>query len=69
MDFMQKSDAIRHFGSAQKLAHACGLKSRQAVYLWPDEVPEKYQYKLFHLTGGALPLSPRLSVGREPDHV
>jgi hypothetical protein len=59
---MLKTEAIKHFGSAQKLAHACGLKSRQAVYLWPDEVPEKYQYKLHHLTGGALELSPSLSV-------
>lgn len=62
---MLKTEAIKHFGSAQKLAHACGLKSRQAVYLWPDEVPEKYQYKLHHLTGGALELSPRLSTGQE----
>jgi hypothetical protein len=59
---MQKSDAIKHFGSAQKLALACGLKSRQAIYLWPDEVPEKYQYRLFQATNGALALSPRLQL-------
>lgn len=57
---MQKLDAIRHFGGAAKLAHALGLKSRQAIYAWPDEVPELYQYKLNHLSGGELELSPRL---------
>lgn len=63
---MQKADAIRHFGGVQKLAHAVGLKSRQAVYLWPDEVPEKYQYKLHHMTGGQLPLSPHLEGPERP---
>jgi hypothetical protein len=54
---MQKTDAIRHFGGAQKLASALGLKSRQAIYAWPEEVPELYQYKLYHLSGGKLRLS------------
>jgi hypothetical protein len=57
---MQKLEVIRHFGSAQKVAEAVGLKSRQAVYAWPDEVPELYQYKLHHLSGGELQLSPHL---------
>jgi hypothetical protein len=57
---MQKADAIRHFGSVQKVADAAGLKSRQAVYMWPDEVPDLYQYKLHHVSGGKLKLSPRL---------
>lgn len=57
---MQKSDAIEHFGNASKLAKALGL-SRQAVYAWKDgEIPELYQYKLHHMTGGELPLSPNL---------
>jgi hypothetical protein len=54
---MQKAEAIRHFGGAQKLASALGLKSRQAIYAWPEEVPELYQYKLHHLSGGKLRLS------------
>jgi hypothetical protein len=54
---MQKTEAIEHFGGAAKLAHALGLKSRQAIYAWPEEVPELYQYKLHHLSGGKLPLS------------
>jgi hypothetical protein len=57
---MQKSEAIEHFGGATKLANALGLKSRQAIYAWPEEVPELYQYKLYHLTRGKLPLSPGL---------
>lgn len=60
MKVMQKADAIRYYGSAQKLAHALGLKSRQAIYCWPDEVPDLYQYKLHHMTGGELSLSPHL---------
>ena len=61
---MQKLEAIRHFGSAQKVAEAVGLKSRQAIYAWPDEVPDLYQYKLHHLSGGLLKLSPRLDSER-----
>lgn len=57
---MQKSDAIRYFGSAQRVATVCGLKSRQAIYAWPDEVPDNYQYRLHHESGGDLKLSPRL---------
>jgi hypothetical protein len=62
---MQKSEAIQHFGSASKLAKALGLKSRQAIYQWPDEVPELYQYKLHHLTRGKLPLSPDLKAAKQ----
>jgi hypothetical protein len=54
---MQKTEAIEHFGGASKLAAALGLKSRQAIYAWPEEVPELYQYKLHHMSGGKLPLS------------
>jgi hypothetical protein len=61
---MQKADAIRHFGSVAKVAEAAGLKTRQAVYLWPEEVPDLYQYKLHHVSGGKLKLSPRLDKGR-----
>lgn len=59
---MQKSEAIKYFGGAQQLAHALGLKSRQAIYAWPDEVPDLYQYKLHHVSGGALVLSPQLQM-------
>lgn len=53
---MEKREAIQHFGSVIKLAAALGL-SRQAIYLWPERVPDLYQYKLHHMSGGVLPLS------------
>lgn len=53
---MQKSDAIQYFGSAPKLARALGL-TRQAIYQWPDTVPDLYQYKLAAITDGALRVS------------
>lgn len=61
---MQKTEAIQYFGSAQKLATALGLKSRQAIYAWPDEVPDRWQYKIHHMSGGVLQLSERLEQPR-----
>lgn len=52
---MLKSEAIKHFGSVRELAEVVGL-TRQAVYMWPDEVPEQHKYKLHYLSGGKLPL-------------
>lgn len=60
MRAMLTAHAIRHFGSAQGVALASGLKTRQAVYGWGREVPDLYQFRLHYLTGGALRLSPRL---------
>lgn len=54
---MQKSEAIKHFGGAPQLAAVLGL-TRQAIYMWPEEVPELYRYKLHYLSGGKLPLDP-----------
>ena len=53
---MLKSAAIEYFGSAQKLARALGLKSRQAIYQWPEVVPDLYRYKIHHLSEGKVPL-------------
>ena len=50
---MKKKDAIDYFGSARALAEALGI-SRQAVYQWPDTVPDTQMYKLAWLTDGAL---------------
>ncbi len=50
---MLKSAAIEHFGGAVKLGKLLGL-TRQAIYMWPDVVPDLYQYKLHHLSGGQL---------------
>jgi hypothetical protein len=61
---MLKEEAIKHFGNMARLAKAIGV-TRQAVYQWQGpEVPELYQYKLHHLTRGALPLSPHLQRSR-----
>lgn len=56
---MQKSEAVEFFGGVKRLAGELGI-TRQAIYMWPDEVPDLYQYKLHHLSGGALSLAPRL---------
>jgi len=50
---MKKQDAIEHFGDAVKLAKALGI-SKQAVYKWPDVVPEGRQYQLEIVTQGKL---------------
>lgn len=57
---MKKTDAIQYFGGSQKLADEVGLKSRQAIYAWPEEVPDLYQYLLHYRTSKRLPLSPHL---------
>lgn len=57
---MLKADAIKFFGSAPKLGAVLGI-TRQAIYLWPEEVPERWQFQIHHLTGGQLPLSPHLA--------
>jgi len=52
---MKKSSAIQHFGGVTKLSGLLGI-SRQAIYMWPDEVPDLYQYKLHYLSEQRLPL-------------
>lgn len=52
---MQKSEAIEHFGGVAKLAGLLDL-TRQAIYMWPEQVPDLYRYKLHVLSGGKLPL-------------
>lgn len=50
---MLTKQAIKHFGSAAKLARNLGI-SRQSVHDWGDEVPEVRQYQIEVLTNGAL---------------
>jgi hypothetical protein len=50
---MKKIDAINFFGSQAKLADALQI-TRQAVNLWPDEVPLGRAYQLQVLTRGKL---------------
>jgi len=35
---MTRNDVIQIFGGATAAARAMGLKSRQAIYAWPDEL-------------------------------
>ena len=50
---MKKQDAIRFYGSVQKLAQALGIE-RQAIYQWKDEVPRLRAFELERITGGRL---------------
>jgi hypothetical protein len=50
---MKKKDAIEYFRSVQLLARALKI-TRQAVYDWGDEVPEKSALKIERLTKGKL---------------
>lgn len=60
---MQKSQAIEHFGGVAKLAGLLNL-TRQAIYMWPEIVPDLYRYKLHVLSDGKLPLEPGPTQGR-----
>lgn len=53
---MRKTEAIEHFGGVQKLADVLAL-TRQAIWSWPEIVPDLYQYKLHHLSEGRLPIT------------
>ena len=50
---MKKQEVINHYGSVRATANALGL-SRQAVYLWPDTVPEIQAWRASHESGGEL---------------
>lgn len=51
---MNKQDAIDYFdGSVRKLAAVCGVTS-QAVYIWPDTIPEAQAWRIQYETKGAL---------------
>lgn len=48
---MTKSEAIALFGSPNALRLALGLKTRQAIYMWPDDkpIPEAHELKIRHV--------------------
>lgn len=53
---MTKAEALDFFGGPTKLGALLGL-TRQAIWSWPDEVPDLYQYKLHHMSAEKLPLT------------
>lgn len=50
---MQKKDVIAFFGTPTKTAR-CMRISHQAVYAWPDKLPDSVQFKVELVTKGAL---------------
>lgn len=52
---MLKSDAIAHYRKPAAISRALQI-SRTAVSRWPEIVPEGSAYKLFTLSGGAIPI-------------
>lgn len=42
-----KAEAIEIFGTVEALRDALGLKTRQAIYMWPDgPIPEPHELKI-----------------------
>jgi hypothetical protein len=54
---MKTSDAIKHFGTQQKLATALGL-SQSSVAEWGEYPPRLRQLQIAALTGGRLQAEP-----------
>lgn len=52
-DAMTLKDALKHFGSRNKIAKALGIK-RQAVTRWKDGIPLLRQCQIELLTSGKL---------------
>lgn len=50
---MQKRDVLDFFGGALKTAKALGV-SHQAVYSWPETVPERMAYRAQSKSRGKL---------------
>ena len=50
---MTKQEAVTHFGSVARLAEALGITT-QAIYDWPEIVPQLRQFQLERITGGEL---------------
>ncbi len=50
---MKTTTAIAHFGSRQALADALGI-TREATYVWRDDVPYLRQCQLQIITAGKL---------------
>ena len=52
---LTKAQAIQLFGSVEKLRAALGLKTRQAIYMWGENVPQHHALRIrYELKPGAL---------------
>jgi hypothetical protein len=57
---MNYQDLEKHFGSAEKVREALGIRSRQTLCNWrKNGVPEAVQYRVQVLTDGDLKASAR----------
>lgn len=43
---LTKAQAIELFGSVEKLRAALGLKTRQAIYMWGENVPAQHALRI-----------------------
>lgn len=51
---LTKAQAIELFGSVEKLRAALGLKTRQAIYMWGENVPRHHALRIrYELKPGA----------------
>ncbi len=64
---MRTAEAIRHFGSAAKLARALGI-TRQSIHDWGKRVPQGRAFQIEVLTAGALK-APRQKTGQREARV
>ncbi len=56
---MHKSTVIAHYGTISKMSRGLRI-SRQAIYGWPELIPERWAWMIEGRTGGALKVNPRL---------
>ena len=54
---MKKTDVLSHYKTVKAAAAAAGV-STQAVYDWPERIPEKSAARLSHASDGLLTYSP-----------
>lgn len=52
---MYKSEAIKHFKRATRLAEALDV-NKSTISNWPDIVPKGRAYEIYHMTKGAVAL-------------
>lgn len=62
---MTRDEAVKHFGSQQRLAQALGIK-QASVSLWGEAPPPIRQLQIESVTGGALRAGPDCDRFRVP---